>query len=93
MYLTITPDLGAAMSTVTLSVSILAKISSSLTKSPGSNRKLLKLILKYCGHYLRIPTLDELFNGSLGDGVPHAWHLDCLGYYIKTKIRNESLKL
>ena len=60
-YCLMTPDSGDVISTVTLSVSILAIISSARTKSPGPIciKSKLNMIIEL--------TFDEFFNDSFGD--------------------------
>lgn len=69
-YLTMTPVWAERISTVTLSVSILAIMSSALTESPTSNE---------CYKSWTRLTLDKRFNNTFTDGVAHSWNLLC-GY-------------
>lgn len=67
-YLVITPSKAARISTVTLSVSILAMISSALTAVPTS-------FYTICDEYLSKLTGFEGLDNTLRDGVTHGWNL------------------
>lgn len=93
-YLVMTPVSGEVISTVTLSVSILAIISSALTNSPGSLWKNTDVSIFVFVKVINVSgnmklTLDELFDNSFGDGVSHGGNWNDFAYI--TNLRSISI--